>query len=380
MRFLSNAYAFGAREYKSDTRAKQEIEVTNKLLFDRSNHELLIYYEKGRQWSLEAFATIYPRLGTAFDFQILESEVAEIGKRAVLAGVAKGIFEESQGAIVYRGEKHGLHTRVFITSQGLPVYEAKELALATIKEQLYAYNKSIVVTANEQDEYFKVVLSAMGEVFPELRAKTTHISHGMLKLPTGKMSSRTGEVIAAEALIADVKEKVLAKIAERGFDAETGDKVAEAVAIGAIKYTILKQSPGKDIIFDFDKSLSFEGDSGPYLQYTLMRTKSILRAAEEAGIVTGHSEQPDGWETTHVEKIMNRFPEALMSAYAELAPQHVVTYLTELASAFNSFYANHHIVQKDDASSAYKVGMTNAVHTVLQNGLTALGMPIPEKM
>jgi len=136
IRFLSNAYAFGAREYESDNRAKQEIEVTNKLLFDRSNHELLIYYEKGRQWSLEAFETIYPRLGTTFDFQVLESEVAEIGKQAVLDGVAKGVFEESQGAIVYHGEKHGLHTRVFINSQGLPVYEAKELALATVRKNV----------------------------------------------------------------------------------------------------------------------------------------------------------------------------------------------------------------------------------------------------
>lgn len=380
VRFLGNAYAFGAREYDNDARAKQEIEVTNKLLFDRSNHELLIYYEKGRQWSLEAFEKIYPRLGTTFDYQVLESEVAEIGKQTVLAGVQKGIFEASQGAIVYRGEKHGLHTRVFINSQGLPVYEAKELALATVKEQLYNYDRSIVITANEQDEYFKVVLAAMSEVFPELRAKTTHISHGMLKLPTGKMSSRTGDVVAAEAMIDDVKTRVLERVAQRGFTEAEADAIAEAVAIAAIKYAILKQSPGKDIVFDIEKSLSFEGDSGPYLQYTAMRTGSILRVAEEAGIPIGQAVQPEGWEVTTVEKILNRFPEVLESAHAELAPQHLVTYLTEVASAFNSFYAQHQIVKQDDPTSLYKVGITDAVHVVLVNGLAVLGIPLPEKM
>lgn len=380
IRFLSNAYAFGSREYEGDERTKKEIEVTNKLLFDRSNKELLIYYEKGRSWSLEAFEIIYERFGTAFDFQVLESEIAEIGKQTVLAGLQKGIFEQSEGAIVYRGEKHGLHTRVFVTSQGLPVYEAKELALAGIKDKLYAYEKSIILTGNEVDEYFKVVLAAMNEIAPELRAKTTHLSHGMLRLPTGKMSSRTGSVVAAEDLLEEVRTKVLEKIADRGFDDTVQDAVAEKVAIGAIKYSILKQSPGKDIIFDFDKSLSFEGDSGPYLQYTTIRTQSILRVAEEAGVAVGQAVQPVDWVITDVEKILNRFPEVLVNAYDELAPQQMVTYLTELAASFNSFYANHQIVKADDPASPYKVGIAQSVQIILVNGLAMLGIPLPEKM
>ncbi|MEY2640701.1 MAG: hypothetical protein RL150_94 [Candidatus Parcubacteria bacterium] len=380
VRFLGNAYAFGAREYEQDENAKKEIEVTNKMLFARSNHELQIYYEKGRAWSLEAFEKIYPRLGTTFDFQVLESEVAEIGKQTVLDGVAKGIFEESQGAIVYKGEKCGLHTRVFINSQGLPVYEAKELALAMIKAQLYEYDRSIVVTANEQDEYFKVVLAAMAEVFPELRAKTTHISHGMLKLPTGKMSSRTGDVIAAETLIEQVKNRVLEKIADRGFTQDAAEETAEAVAVAAIKYVILKQSPGRDIIFDLERSISFEGDSGPYLQYTAMRAKSLLTRAEAAGIAVGQAVQPEGWQVTTVEKMLDRFPEVLESAHDGLAPQHLVTYLTELAAAFNAFYAQGQIVNAADASSPYRVGITNAVLTTLTNGIAALGMRLPAQM
>ncbi|MDA8611499.1 arginine--tRNA ligase, partial [Candidatus Pacebacteria bacterium] len=288
VRFLSNAYAFGAKEYESDERAKKEIIVTNKMLFEKSNHELNIYYEKGRKWSLEEFEKIYKRLGTKFDFQILESEMAELAKSTVMDGLEKNIFEESDGAIVYKGEKVGLHTRVFINSNGLPVYEAKELALASAKEKLYPYEKSIIVTGNEIAEYFKVVMAAMKETFPEKQAKTTHLPHGMLRLPSGKMSSRTGSVIAAEDLIDDVRDRVIEKMSNseksQEFSNEEKKNIAEDVAVAAIKYSILKQAPGRDIIFDIDKSLSFEGDSGPYLQYTAIRSKSILEKADAEGV------------------------------------------------------------------------------------------------
>lgn len=382
IRFLSNAYAFGAKEYEVDERAKKEITVTNKMLFEKTNHELNIYYEKGRRWSLEAFELIYERLGTSFDFQILESEMAELAKATVMEGLQKKIFEESDGAIVYKGEKVGLHTRVFITSQGLPVYEAKELALADAKNQLYPYEKSIVITGNEQTEYFKVVLAAMKEIFPENEAKTTHLSHGMLRLPTGKMSSRTGDVLAAEDLIDDVKNRVIEKMSstDRDFTNEEKEKIAEDIAVGAIKYSILKQSPGRDIVFDFDKSLSFEGDSGPYLQYTAIRAKSILAKALEQGVPVSEVSQPEGWEVTDVEKILNRFPEVIRNSYNELSPQFLVKYLTDLASAFNSFYGNNQIVASDDSSSAYKVGIAQAAQIILTNGIQILGIRLPERM
>ncbi len=380
IRFLSNAYAFGAAEYSKDERAKKEIEVTNQMIFDKSNHELNIYYEKGRKWSLEAFEIIYKKLGARFDLYFLESEIAEFGKQTVLENVAKGIFEVSEGATIYRGEKHGLHTRVFISSQGLPIYEAKELGLAKIKADNYPYEQSIVITANEQNQYFQVVLKAMEEVFPELAAKTKHLSHGMLRLPTGKMSSRTGDVITAEDLIETVRTKVSEKVSGREYDESLKEDVIEKVALGSLKYSILKQAIGRDIIFDFDKSLSFDGDSGPYLQYTAARAASIIRKAETGGLSVAGGSQPEGWVVTDIEKIVNRFPEVVCEAYDELAPQKFVSYLTELASEFNSFYNSEQIITDDILSAAYKVGITQAVLIILQNGMEILGIGVPERM
>lgn len=380
VRFLSNSYAFGAREYESDEQAKKEIEVTNKMLFDKSNHELNIYYEKGRKWSLEAFEVIYKRLGAKFDYYFLESETGVFGKGVVESNISNGIFEVSDGATVFKGERHGLHTRVFINSQGLPTYEAKELGLAKIKSETYTYDRSIVLTANEQDQYFKVILKALEETFPELAEKTTHMSHGMLKLPSGKMSSRTGDVISAESLIEDVRAKVSEKITDREYEEEIKEQVLERVALGSIKYSILKQSIGRDIIFDFDKSLSFEGDSGPYLQYTSARISSLLKKADEQGLGLVGGTQPENWETKNVEKILNRFPEVVAEACDDLAPQKIITYLTELASEFNTFYGSEQIIDKDNIGSSYKIGIAQSVLTILQNGLEILGIELPDKM
>ncbi|MBP9763130.1 MAG: arginine--tRNA ligase [Candidatus Pacebacteria bacterium] len=380
IRFLSNAYSFGSHEYESDNQAKKEIDVTNKMLFDRSNHELNIYYEKGRKWSMEAFEIIYKRLGTKFDFYFLESDTGVFGKEVVEKNISTGIFEVSEGAVVYKAEKHGLHTRVFINSQGLPTYEAKELGLAKTKAEKYGYDRSIVITANEQDHYFKVILKALEEVFPDLAAKTTHMSHGMLRLPTGKMSSRTGDVISAESLIDDTRGKVLEKIEGREYEEGVKEQVLERVALASIKYSILKQAIGKDIIFDFDKSLSFEGDSGPYLQYTTVRASSLLKKAETEGLGLVGGVQPENWEIKNVEKILNRFPEVVAEAYDELAPQKLVTYLTELASEFNTFYNSEQIIEKENIGTSYKVGITQAVFNILENGLGILGIELPERM
>jgi len=259
-----NDYVFGAKAFEEDPQAKAEIQQINKKIYAKSDPEINSRYEEGKKKSLQEFEKIYQRLGSKFDFNFFESESAEIGKKIVLENIGK-IFEESDGAVVYKGEKVGLHTRVFLNSDKLPTYEAKEVGLAKIKKEKFDFDHSITITGNEQDSFFDVVEVATGEVFPELKGKLKHLPHGMLRLPTGKMSSRTGDVITAETLIEQVKEKT---------------KDDEAVAIGAIKYMILRQAIGNDIIFDIDKSVSTEGDSGVYLQYAYARTNSLLEKAK----------------------------------------------------------------------------------------------------
>lgn len=372
---LSAAYAFGAQAYEESESAKAQIVELNKKIYNRSDETVNKLYDAGRAESLKQFEVIYQKLGTKFDFNFFESEVAEFGKELVEQNIDK-VFTKSDGAVVYVGEQDGLHTRVFINSEGLPTYEAKELGLAKIKYDKYPYDYSIVVTANEITEYFKVLLSALKKIFPDLASKTRHVPHGMLRLPSGKMSSRTGDVITAESLITEVKEKIKTKVAEAKKESNLTETALEQVAIGAIKYSILKQDITKDIIFDLEKSISFEGSSGPYLQYTYTRTQSVLAKAKEEGLVTDLTqvESPGS-----VERLLARYPEIVYKAGENLAPHHLVTYLTELAGAFNAYYAGNKIASGEGASG-YRLALTDAVGQTLKNGLDLLGIGAPERM
>ncbi len=390
---LGKAYAHGATLSKENENIKKEIIEINKHIFARDDEGINKTYDTGRRISLEYFETIYKRLGTKFDYYFFEGKEGLKGKPIVEAHLEDGIFEKSDGAVIFRGENYGLHTRVFINSNGLPTYEAKELGLNKEKFEVEpSLTKSIIITGNEIQEYFKVLLKVISLIFPDIAEKTKHLPHGMLRLPTGKMSSRTGDVITAESLISKVKELVMEKIADRDFSPEEKEQVAEIVAIGAIKYSILRQAIGGDIIFDFDKSISFEGDSGPYLQYTCVRAKSVL---ERANLTPGPSPinmRGENYTTpkkprvtldtpSEVERLIYRFPEIVEKAGQEYAPHYLVTYLVELAAAFNSFYAQNKIIDEDSpAVTAYRLALTGAVSVVLTNGLHLLGIKVPERM
>ncbi len=357
---LMSAYAAGNTAYEENEQVKAEIIEINKKVYDGSDAEVNKTYEEGRSASLEYFEEVYKRLGTKFDFYFFESDTAKTGEKIVRENIGK-VFEESDGAIVFKGENFdpALHTRVFINSQGIPTYEAKDLGNAKNKYDAYPYELSVVVTGNEIKDYFRVVLAAMAQVLPELAQKTKHLPHGMLRLPTGKMSSRTGNVITAESLIDEVKKHT---------------KDDEQVAIAAIKYMILRQGVGQDIIFDFEKSVSTEGDSGVYLQYAHARANSILEKVGKKGNADGEQ-----GEVRVIEKLLYRFPEIIERAGAEYAPNYIATYLTELAASFNNFYA-HEQVLEDSPEASYRLAIVEAFKTVMRNGLTILGIAAPEKM
>jgi arginyl-tRNA synthetase len=273
VKWLGEAYALGAASYEEDAISKDEIVQINKQIYeeDPEVHEL---YATGRQWSLDYFETIYVRLGTKFDFYYFESKAGTLGLELVREFQEKGVFKESQGAIIFPGEEYGLHTRVFINSLGLPTYEAKELGLAVTKYNDYHFDLSISVTANEINEYFKVLFKALSLVRPEIAEKTQHISHGMVKLPEGKMSSRTGNILTGEWLLDEAKDRL------RKAYPEMGEEVLDMVSVGAVKWALLRSGIGKDISFNFEQSISMEGDSGPYIQYTYARTQSVLHKSE----------------------------------------------------------------------------------------------------
>lgn len=373
------AYAMGATANKDNPQAAQEIMAINKKVYTREDAEINKLYDVGRADSLKDFERIYKILDTKFDAYFFESKTGTYGKELVEEFLKKGVFEKSDGAVIFRGENFGLHTRVFINKEGLPTYEAKELGLAKIKYNKLKYDQSIVVTGNEINDYFKVLLAAMAQVWPDLAKKTIHVSHGMLRLPTGKMSSRTGQVITGEYLLSEIEKNVLEKMKERQMSEKEMTRIAEIISVGALKYSILKQQVGGDIVFDFEKSLSFEGDSGPYLQYSCVRAKSILEKAKKEGI-KANLNLSNELATSELAKILIRFGEIVERSGKEYSPHYLATYLTELASTFSTFYAQEKVVDKTDPNSPYRVALTQAFSIVMQNGLKLLGIKVPEKM
>ena len=405
---LGTWYVAGSTAYEDDETARTEITLINKKIYDKSDAEINRLYDIGRRVSFEHFETLYKRLGSVFDFHFYESESAVLGRKIVLDFLEKGVFEKSDGAVIFRGEKYGLHTRVFLNKEGIPTYEAKEVGLAQIKRKVFPADLFITVTANEQDSFFKVVEKAIGEIFKDEKGEKngkdekgtmTHVSHGLLGLTSsGKMSSRKGNIISAESFINDVKALVMQRIADRDIPKDEKDAIAETVAIGAIKYTILRQSVGADVIFDPTAAISFEGDSGPYLQYSMVRAKSIREKAAGEGIAAhvgakeaakmaakdekGENKNPRAFpaEISTLEKILYRFPEIVERSAQEYEPHYVTTYLVELAAAFNNYYAKNQIVLKFDPASPYKVALTHAFEIVMRNGLHLLGIGVPERM
>lgn len=382
VKFISDAYVLGNNLYEDDADAKQKIEAINKEVFryvrgEAVDEDIEVAYKKGKLWSLELFHEMYDLLGTKFDHEWFESMVEGLGVEKVMEGLKKGVFEESEGAVVYKGEKVGLHTRVFLNSHKLPTYEAKELGLVFKKFSLDNWHESVVVTGSEQRDYYKVFLAALAEIDLEKAKKTKHFTHGMLRFASGKMSSRKGNVIIASEFLKNIKEEVLERIKDRGYDDELKSTVANAVSIGAIKYVILRQSPGRDVVYDNKEALSFEGDSGPYLQYSLARAHSVLRKADQAGIIA--SITGDDLEISMLERKLYIFGEVVERAGREYSPQYLTTYLTELAGVFNSWYGSH-IIVSEEVQAPYRVALTKAFVNVMTNGLNILAIPTLERM
>lgn len=363
---LGDCYVYGTQQYDEDEKAKDAIIEINKILNAKTPGPEWDIYQKGREINLTYFKEVTDRLQSEFSDYFFESDAGEVGKEIVQKHIGS-VFEESEGAIIFPGEKYDLHTRVFLTSLGLAVYETKDIGLLKLKFQKYDPDLSMVFTDVEQQQYFEVVKKAAELIQSEWSDRSLYWQHGRLRLEGGKISSRYGNVPLAEDVIDNVKEILLTA------RPDSEDTVVEQVALGALKYAFLKNSSGKSIVFDFNKSISFEGDSGPYLQYSYARAKSVL---EKAGN-TGSTELPLE-VTPEFERLLPRFPAVVLRAAQEYEPHHVTTYLTELAGAFNSWYAKEKIIGSED--EAYKLALTSAFAQTMKNGLWLLGIQSPERM
>ena len=382
---LGSAYRFGNEAYELGGDAKEEIEAVNQSLYTGDDTELTALWQRGKKTSLAHLDKLCEQLGTQFDTVLFESDAGPIGQALVLkhTGGQHGIFEKDAGAVIFRGERHGLHTRVFLNSQGLPTYEAKDLGNFLLKQKKYPnWNRSIVVTGNEQREYFAVIIQAIREVFEVSEDRSLeHIATGFLTLAGGeKMSSRKGNILTGESLLADLQKEALVRAKETRAD--NVKTLARQIAVAALKYQILRQTVGSDIVFDMQQAFSFEGDSGPYLQYSYARCISVIAKAEEIGVPAfSASDSAEVPATIYpVERLVRRFGDILTTAIRTRSPHHLIAYLTELASAFNSFYATERIADTKEPHAPYKTAITQAVSWILQRGLWGLGIEAPKKI
>lgn len=372
-KWLGERYVEGNNAYEDDQAAKAEITELNKRVYalqaqnDHDSGFARIYWTC-RKWSYDYFATLYDQLQVVpFARYIPESEVTPLGIQTVREQLARGVYEESDGAVVFRGDEQGLHTRVFINSEGLPTYEAKDVGLSMTKWRDYGFDESIIITANEQAQYMQVVIASIREFEPEAANRTTHLTHGVVKLQGGvKMSSRKGNIVSA----LDILE------AARAAGQASGNNPSEDTTLAAVKYAFARNRIGGDIVYDPTESIALEGNSGPYLQYAHARAQSILgKATATLASLEDSDLQPD--ERTLVRKL-TEYSEAVDKATAELMPHHICTFLYELAQEFNRFYEKNRVI--GDEREAVRLQLVTDYADTLKRGLSLLGITAPDRM
>ena len=369
---IARCYVEGTAAYADDEVARAEITALNKEIYkinaeDIHEGEIAELYWRGRELSYKYFEDFYAKIGVKFDKYYPESAVAHLGLETVLRELEKGVYQKSNGAVVFDGEKYGLHTRVFVNSEGVPTYEAKDVGLIFQKNEDWHFDKSVVITGSEQLEYMKVVLKSVEQYAPELVEKTSHLTHGLVKLPGNvKMSSRKGNFLKAVDVLGMVANELKTEY----------DSMDMAVVIAAIKYAFIKYKMGGDIIFDPKESVKMTGNSGPYLLYSTVRAKKILSAAttakenfEEISLVKT--------ERNLIKKLLE-YKGVLDEAVFEMAPHKVANYLYEVAQEFSRFYENCPVIGAKE--EAKRIEIVKAYDNVMEHGLNILGIKIPEEM
>ncbi len=370
VQYLQKCYQEGSKLYEEDADEKNKIQDLNKKLYE-NDPSITPIWQETRDANITYLKSLEESLGIKYDRWFYETETGPLGKKLVEENIGK-VFEDSDGAVIFKGEKYGLHTRVFINTIGLPTYEAKDIGLYALKKKEFPFDTSIVSIANEQSEYQKVVMKAAELVFPELKGKLDHIGFGMINLTSGKMSSRTGVIVDAISLIEEVKHKI-----KSAFEI-TDDTLVEKVAYAAIKYSFLKSDAFSNIAFDVETSINREGDSGPYLLYTYVRCQSVL--AKSGSSTTIEKVPVISPEEDILIRLLYRLPEVVTKAATSYSPHLIANYLFDLAQKYNFFYQKHQILKAEGDIKALRLLLTRKTAGVVKEGLRLLGIQTVEKM
>ena len=362
--FMSKMYAEGSKAYKEDETAQSEINDQAEQSFEPTSGLYIQIYDLCKAWSFEQIDHLVARLGNQPTvYRFLESDADHRGVEVVKRNVPK-VFQESSGALIFEGSKYGAFDNVFVASNGRGLYAARDLGLMLLKNEQFHPDKSYIVTAEEQRDYFKGVIAAAGLVWPDRKDVTVNISTGTVKLTTGKMSSRDGDVIE----IAWLFDQFTAAIAERG-----GEPTDEIIA-GALRYQFLKVKIGGDVVFDVDEAVSLTGNTGSYLQYAHARARRIL---EKSGASFDMPITLRDEDYALVRKL-GEYAEIVELATRQLEPHHICNYLFELAQEFNRYYEKNQVIGSE--YEQHRLGLVGLYADILQAGLAILGIHAPSRM
>ncbi len=379
---LSDIYVRISKLAKEDEAVMERARQNFKELED-GNEEYKKLWEYFREISLKEYNRIYDILGCKFDSYNGEAFYNDKMDEVVEILEKKGVLEDSQGAkVVNVGDD--MPPCIILKSNGSTIYATRDLAAILYRARTYNFKKAIYITGSEQILHFKQVFAAAKYLVDEKYQRgLIHIPYGMIRLKTGKMSTREGNVIYVDDLIKDAISKSKNIIREKNSELENLDDTAKIIGVGALIFNYLKTNKQKDIIFDLDETLRFDGETGPYVQYTYVRTKSIIEKSDVNIDTLCNADYTYLKETPEVNllKQIEKYEEVLKKAMEECEPAHVARYLIDISTLFSRFYNECRILNVEDTNvKNARLGLTLATGIVIKNGLKILGINCPEKM
>jgi len=368
-KWLGEVYAISNSKIEGNETAEKEVAGISNKLYEGKDKKLIQLWKKTRKWSLDYFDSIYKDFSVKFDRLFFESEVFKGSIKIARNLLNKGIAKMSEGAVIIDLDKYDLGVFIILKRDEDPLYSTKDLRLAEL-EFGYKPDKIIHVVGSEQKLYFQQLFKTFELMRKEWADKSYHLSYGLVMLKTGKISSREGSVVLYNDLIKEGMDKAEKEIKNRGVGKMEN---AKDIAMAAIKYAMLSRDNSRTILFDWGHVLNFEGDSGPYLQYTYARANSILEKSNRRPSLKRIDEK---W--FRIIKKLVQFPDIIKISSKEMKPHYITNYLTELAAIFNEFYHSQRVIGSEDEENL--LAIVNAVKTVLRNGLQLLGIKALEKM
>lgn len=339
-----------------------------------------------RDESLKEFTRVYKMLGIEFDSYAGESFYSDKMPRILDELKAKGLLQESQGAQIVDLEKYGMPPALVTKSDGSTLYITRDIAAAVYRKEHYDFYKNIYVVASQQNLHFQQWFKIVELLGYDWAGDCVHVPFGMVSLKDGVMSTRKGRVVFLEDVLNRAVEKTREIIEEKGVATDNIDETAAQVGIGAVMFNELSNNRIKDYVFDWDKVLNFEGETGPYVQYTHARACSLMRKAGEE--LTAKAEKLEGFDASlicsdsayELAKLIYRMPEVIQEAADKYEPSVITRHIIDIAQAFNRFYQSERIVTDDEAATVSRLALVICAKTAISNGLALLGIQAPERM